>query len=255
MAKKRKKNVKKKSYWFSNLLLVVCLGVFLYCGYQLVSIFLEYQQMDESYEVLREAAVTMPEDDGLPVVDLNALREINPEIVAYLYVPDTNISYPVTQAADNDKYLHLDASLNSSRAGSIFVDANNTPGFSDQNTILYGHHMKNGSMFKDIQNYCRDADYLASHQDVYLYLDDGIALYRVFSSDVVEATSDIYTMSFASDEAYANYLNQRVQASHGTPVSTPDKLESILTLSTCTNVTETSRYIAQAYYVETLPYD
>lgn len=255
MTKKQKKNIKKKSHWLSNILLVICLGVFLYCGYQLVSIYLEYEKMDESYDVLREATVTISEEGALPTVDLASLREINPEIVGYLYIPDTNISYPVTQAKDNDKYLDLDASLKSSRAGSIFVDANNNPGFVDQNTIIYGHHMKNGSMFKDIQNYCNDANYLASHQDVYLYLDDGIAHYRMFSSDVVEATSEVYTMSFASDEAYAAYLDERVRASHGTVVSAPEKLETILTFSTCTNVTDTSRYVAQAYFLELLPYD
>ena len=255
MGAKVKKN-KKRSNLFLNLLLFICLAIFIYSSYELYSIYREYQQMDESYESLLEDTVVMPEVQEeqlvLPEVDLMALKKINPEIIAYVHIPNTKISYPITQAKDNDKYLNTDASLKKSRAGSIFVDAHNKGDFSDRNTVLYGHNMKNGSMFKDIQNYCRDTSYVSDHPDVYLYTEKGVFRYHIFCVDTIEATSDAYRINFKSDDDYARYLQKRMSASNAIIEDLPYNLERIITLSTCTNASETGRYIIQAFYQETI---
>ena len=134
----------------------MALGVILLlvAGFIFVRSLLGYRQAEETYGSLAEYA---PVDDssssGLPVVDFDALAEINPDIVAWIYVPNTNINYPVVQGDDNSEYLYrlFDGTSNSS--GSIFLDADATaPGIVDEQTPVYGHHMNNRSMFYEIDD-------------------------------------------------------------------------------------------------------
>ena len=145
----------------TKLLLVIFTAIFLFSGYNLLKIFLEYHAGTSEYSQAANQYVKEKEDgnkepvadleegsDTCPIeIDFASLQAENPDVVGWIYSPDTVINYPVMKGETNDTYLHtmLNGQYNSS--GSIFMDYRNNPDLSDYVTILYGHHMKNGSMF------------------------------------------------------------------------------------------------------------
>ena len=163
----------KKAVYY--ILLAIFIGVFLFAAYQIGSYMLEKHKSDE---VLKDAGkyVYIPdlssdeEPEGEPeqvYVDFAALEGVNSDIVAWLYGADTGLNYPIVQAEDNDYYLYrlLDGTWN--KNGTIFMDYVNRSDFSDQNTLVYGHHMKSGAMFGALVQYKKQEFYDAPP---YLYL-------------------------------------------------------------------------------------
>ena len=100
-------------------------------------------------------AETQPDEDYTvwPEVDFAALREINPDIVAWIYIEGTKINYPIVQGEDNSYYLKHLFSGEWNGSGCIFLDFRNDASFADRHSIIYGHHMKNGTMFTDLDKY------------------------------------------------------------------------------------------------------
>ncbi len=98
---------------------------------------------------------------------------------SWIYIPDTNIDYPLVQAANNDYYIDRDAYGNPSQAGAIFINFANSPDLTDVKTIIFGHNMSNGSMFTDLHKYS-DETFGREHQNAYIYMEDGtVKHYRV----------------------------------------------------------------------------
>ena len=100
-------------------------------------------------------AETLPDEDDTvwPEVDFAALREINPDIVAWIYIEGTKINYPIVQGEENSYYLKHLFSGEWNGSGCIFLDFRNDASFADRHSIIYGHHMKNGTMFTDLDKY------------------------------------------------------------------------------------------------------
>lgn len=147
--------------------LIICLLlVFLAAAGKLFGAYLKYQKGDVSYEKLQEY-VQKPEEEESPEpekekeepqsryleIDFAGLKAVNPDVIAWIQILALDISYPVVQGKDNAYYLHHLFSGESNINGSIFVDCHNQPDFTDQNTIVYGHNMKNGSMFGTLDKY------------------------------------------------------------------------------------------------------
>ncbi|MBQ0038243.1 MAG: class B sortase [Clostridiales bacterium] len=120
-----------------------------------------------------DPAIELAEEDEIdwPVVDFNALREINPDIVGWIYIEDTNINYPIAQGPDNSYYLSRMYNKQWDGCGCIFMDYLNSPDFSDSNSVIYGHHMKNGSMFHDLDGY-KGQEFYETHKTAYLLTPD-----------------------------------------------------------------------------------
>ena len=139
----------------------ICMGIGTY---------LMYRDGEEEYDNLREyVAVEEPKErkDGetpeenqeeTVTVDFEALKKINPEIIAWIRIPDTRIDYPVVQGTDNEYYLKHTFKKTEHVAGSIFLDKDNSPDFTNRKTILYGHNMKDGSMFQGLHKYERESN-------------------------------------------------------------------------------------------------
>lgn len=252
--KKKQKNI------ILNFLIIICLAIFAFSGYKLISYYLEYKSMDKVYSNLNALVIEdvdlTPDDHGLllraPKIDMKKLKEINPDVVGYIIIPDTKISYPILYNSDMTKYIDHDVEMNYSRAGAIFMDANNHPSFIDDNTIIYGHQMKDGSMFGDITTYFRDTAYASNHSYIYLYTENGIRLYRIFAGRMTEATSDVYTTHFTYQEKLS-FINEQMRHSAFESTYVPTGDENFITLSTCTNITKTSRYVLFAQLVEVIP--
>lgn len=118
--------------------------------------------MDESQDVSEEPVEKAPIS-----IDFEQLCQVNPDIIGWIYCEDTVINYPVLKGNDNDYYLHHTYDGTYSASGSIFVDAENADDFADSNTIIYGHHMKNGSMFASLSKWA-DQDYYEAHPVMWL---------------------------------------------------------------------------------------
>ncbi len=186
-----------------------------------------------------------PMDDAalfLLQVDIDALREVNPEVLGWIYIPDTAVSYPLMHADDNNKYLNYAWDGTPNGSGSIFLERRNARDMADFNTIIYGHHMANGTMFQPLIGY-RDAAYLEGHPYVYVVAEDRIFRYRIFSAYEAPVDSHTYRLVFRDDEeklaAIAHYLQGREDMELGTE-------DRILTLSTCTGMGDYSvRWVVQ----------
>ncbi len=189
-------------------------------------------------------------------VDWDSLRAINPDIVAWIYVPDTPINYPVVQGTDNDEYLHkaFDGSTGwLASAGTIFLDSSNKSDLSDRNSALYGHHMNDGSMFASLADFV-DQSTFDSHRDIYVLTPSGN--YRLTTFAVVKTVGSdaIVQTSFADDASYQAYVQDKLDRSSvsqsGTVLSASDIKQSML-FSTCEYTQNDGRSVLFAAVVET----
>ena len=157
------------------LILVVCIIALGIAGYKLIGIWLMYQEGVTEYEELKEYVNETPEDDGdensdaATTIDFEELQKINPDIVAWIRIEGLGIDYPVVQGEDNEHYLHYTFRDEANVAGSIFLDYRNKADFSDSKIILYGHNMKNGTMFGSLKKY-QDESVFWDNQIITIYL-------------------------------------------------------------------------------------
>lgn len=199
------------------------------------------------------AAITGDESQDEREINFAALQQVNPEIVAWLYIPGTNVDYPVTRTDNNEYYLSHGPDLAQNRAGSIFFESSSSPALTDANTIIYGHRMNNGSMFGSLYQY-ENPDFFNEHRMVYLYTPDGKRHdYQLFdvihSSDSMDAPP--YLMNFDTEEQFIENCEQMMDASI-VPVTdvTFSAGDRILTLSTCVRGDGGTRLILQAKEIQ-----
>ena len=176
-------------------------------------------------------------------MDFDALKNISKNAVAWLYSPDTVINYPVAKTDNNSYYLtHLiDGTSNAN--GCFFVDYRNSDGFTDDNTIIYGHRMKNGAMLSSITKYNKQ-EYYDQHPVMYLLTPEGKYELQIFSAYITESTSAAYKRNFDTDAQFTEWLNNAVKRSY---VKTDVKVgpqDRIVTLSTCVKSEDSRRFIA-----------
>lgn len=178
-----------------------------------------------------------------PVVDFEALREINPDCMAWIQVPGTKISYPVVQGDDNSYYLKHLLTGEWNGAGCVFLDCRVSGDLGDRHSILYGHRMSDGTMFTDILRY-EDQDYYEAHPTAYLMTPEGNYLIRFFSGYVVPADDEqAWTVDFDSDTAYELWLEGVGSKSCFVSGVTPEATDRVLTLSTCSFAFEDARFV------------
>lgn len=265
---RRRKRTKTLGDVIRLIVMLAALAVFLYSGYTLYGFYKEYKKSSDEYDNLENSYAADQEqesenidnledddvlqsisgqevrtvfEDGeektLPVlknpIDFTQLLSVNSDIVGWLRIRALDISYPVVQGKDNDYYLHRTFEKTDNFAGCLFVNSYNMGDFTDQNTIIYGHNMKNGSMFGKLKNF-NDPEVFKKSRYFWIFTPDFIYQYRIFSASVVDKTGLTYQISFTDDEfdqfvsrAYSNSVvdNQDV---------TVTKEDRIVTLSTCT---------------------
>lgn len=230
------------------LLTVACLALILFCGAQLFQYGQESRQSKEVYAGLTEA-VRLPESSKRveaaipwPEVDFTALREVNPNTVAWLTCEDTAIHYPVVQGEDNDYYLtHLpDGSYNS--GGSLFLDCRVASDFSDTHSIIYGHYMKNGTMFAALAGY-KEQKFYDQHPRMLLVTPEGRFVVELFSGYVASVKEEAWKLDFSSPEEWERWLAETAERSGFHSQVQPSPQDKILTLSTCSYEFENARFV------------
>lgn len=244
----RGRRKKKKGGIISTLILIIAIAVFCVSGYQLYKIFGGYHQGKSEYDKVREVAVHGDDkDEDEFVVDFDELTKINADTVGWIrfYPEPSQISYPLVQTTDNDLYLNRTFSANENTVGAIFVNCDNASDFSDRNTIIYGHRMRDHSMFHDLEKY-KDESFWKENPYFYIYTPDGRKLTcHIYSAGIVKDTSSTYLTQFASDEEYQAFLDdtKRAGAYHtGVEVTTDQR---VVTLSTCTAASDDNRMVVR----------
>jgi len=190
------------------------------------------------------------EDDAnlstLASIDLKALREVNPDVVGWIYIPNSVVNYPLMQGEDNQFYLAHTWEGNENPYGSIFLEWRNSPDLTDFNTVLYGHNMANGSMFGILSNYAYQW-FWEWNRYLYLVTDEGVLRYEIFSSYPADISSDTYRIRFSDAEDREAFIAAALENSQIATGLTPRPTDRILTLSTCTGMGYESRRVVHAY--------
>lgn len=249
------KKKKKGGGIFWKLLFLVALCVFCFSMYQLVNIYLGYKKGVDEYHAVAEATTVqsseplevveekkdeegnlIPEEEltvNPPEVDFDALKAINDDVVGWLELEAIpSISYPIAQGEDNEYYLHRTIKKTYNFAGSVFIDSTNASDFSDCNTIIYGHNMKNGSMFNNIKSYT-DQSFADEHPYVYIYLPDGtVSQYKVVVGHIISESSVLYSTQIVDT---ASFVQEMIKTSSIKVDFDQSQVQSVITLSTCTS--------------------
>lgn len=181
-------------------------------------------------------------------VSFDNMREINSDLYAWIYIPGTQVDYPIAQASEQDDsfYLTHDIYKNYSIYGTIYTEKCNSKDFSDPNTLIYGHEMLNGSMFQNL-HYYEDAEYFNKNPYFYIFTEDRVLTYEIFSAFQYDDRHIMYAFDFTQPNEYQSFLNEAMNPQSsianvrdGVEVTTDDK---IVTLSTCDGSNSENRYL------------
>lgn len=216
--------------------------------FYIISVQSEYLEAEKTY---RNIQTDFTEDndgaDGF-TPDWKKLKALNPDIAAWIDIPGTKISYPVLQGKDNNEYLRHDVNHRYSRAGCIFIDSSNEKPFEDYNTVIYGHNLQSSGMFSDLKKFSKTV-YAEEHPTVYIYLpDETILAYKVFSFHKVKAdNAEIYCTDVSDTASFLQAVHQNNRLD---PDVDKSRIQSVITLSTCTNAEENERFVLHAVRIQ-----
>lgn len=186
-----------------------------------------------------------PYAQALRDMDFSALRQQNPDVLGWILIPGTRVSYPVVQGTDNSYYLDHTWRGGKNSVGAIFMECRNSSDLSDFNTIIYGHRMNNRSMFGTLSQY-KSRSYWQAHPYVYLTDDSGTHRYEIFAAGEVSVDSDVYRLGLRSDSSRQSFLDSCLALSALNTGVTPHVYDKVLTLSTCTGNGHATRWVVQA---------
>lgn len=234
------------------LLCGICL--ILFSGVQLAKTVAKNRQSDELYQEWNEKYVTSDTENPQNKewyqkvnVDLKTMQQENPDVVGWLWFENEKISYPLLYSGDDTTYLHTAVDGSASYAGSLFVEGANQPDFQDCHTIIYGHNMKDLSMFGRLRYYRQKEDYYKNHAFFQIFTEDMVYRYQIFAGEEVAPDSEIYHVPFAADTVFAAFIQNITQNSLWDTGVSADKNDKIVTLSTCSQ--SDKRFVVHAMRV------
>ena len=218
--------------------IAACLAVFLFALYNMISIIRNYREIDRTYDgaaaQFTEVPAQSPEEEtsgvGVPEVDFDALTAVNDDAIGWIYIEDTDISYPLLCGRDNQQYLFQSYEKKYLTAGSIYIDYRCSRDFADSRTVVYGHNMHNGSMFGKLDKFTRES-YMKKHPFVYILL------------------ADSETLKYEVKKAYKTDIEGQIYKLPSGEAKNPEDRK--LYLSTCTeDSSDTQRFVVECDFVE-----
>ena len=224
--------------------------------YNLYIIFHEYKKNKDVYKDVRKIVLKEDEKSNKDVSVENSnniilgskeytdLKARNEDFLLWIYIPGTNIDYPVVKAKNNEEYLYKNFNGEANNGGCIFMDSRNQS-VEDDNVVIHGHNMKDKSMFGTLSNLLK-ADYLNENKKIYIYLENKILEYEIFSVYTNNEEINPYKTNFNADEEFNEYINNVRRKSFYNLDYVDNGTREILTLSTCTNATGEERTIVNA---------
>ncbi len=255
-------------------ILLAAVVVLIIALWRLIPIFMDYRQSDEVYQDLQGEVVDLGSDEyELPAesvdepwndydwasvtIDFDALWAINSDVVGWIRFDNTeavNVDYPIMYSSDNDTYLRTDLYGDYHTSGSIFLEAANSPDMSDLYNIIYGHNMRNGTMFGTLRKYRDNEGFYAENPYFTIYTPRGAYRYQIFGYADVSDDSDIYMVGFGPDEAYQQLIYRMISGSLYNTGVVPTVNDRIVTLSTCTAAGDDYRFVVYGVCVDELLY-
>lgn len=193
-----------------------------------------------------------PQDELPPEImshqeDYVRYKSINSDVIGWISVPNTRIEYPVVIGEDNDYYLGRNVEKERSKSGSIYMDYRNANPDQQRHIVLYGHNMRNGTMFQNL-NYYKKKDFFDNNRTIYLYWNDKPVEYEIYAAFNVGIDTDFIKTKFDGDEEFLADMNTLKSLSKYSP--SPDvelkASDQVLTLSTCTYEYDDQRFVVQA---------
>ena len=183
-------------------------------------------------------------------VKFEELQSVNPDVYAWITVPGTEIDYPILQhPSDNSYYLMHNIDGSYGYPGCVYTENLNSKDFTDNNTVIYGHNMKNGSMFAQLHKF-EDPDFFNENREVLIYLPDEVLHYTVFAAHIYDDRHLLYSFDFTDPEVYQKYLDSifsirdmNANIDKDITVTTDDQ---IITLVTCIGSQPNNRLLVQA---------
>ncbi len=252
-----KKKPKRGRGFGSDALVIIGLALVVFSGYNLFMIFSDYKASDDLYEEIQEECVVEAEEikPETPwyeqlTVDFTELKNKNKDVVGWIYFENENISYPIMYSGDDTYYLRRTFDGSSATAGSIFLEGENNPDFNDYHSIIYGHNMKNLSMFGKLKYYNRDDEYYKDHQYFQVFVDGAVYRYQIFSYETIDESSSEYTVGFSADDKFGEFVAQMAADSMKDTGIVPTKDDKIVTLSTCSTSGDAYRFVVHGVKID-----
>jgi sortase B len=247
--------------WTARIMMLVCVAVFLFSSYNLLDIFQSYREAENLYEDTADEYMTVAAPDEkeelkAPIeVDFTDILKINQDVIGWIYMEDTVVNYPVLQGENNLYYLDKTYYKKYLASGSIYLDSDNERDFSDAHCIIYGHNMKNHTMFGDLSDF-RDEEYLKNHPYVDLILVDGTWLrYEIFSLYRAHVDDGTYRLPLNIEKNFKPFMelvNEKNMFADADSLNLPAVKtgDKVLTLSTCTeDSADLERFVVHALLV------
>lgn len=251
-----------------NRVYIICLAVFCISGGILLHKYISEKDAQDKFESLavvstEETTEIQEEEETVftylgvenpgKVIDWEALWEENEDIYAWIYIPNTNIDYPILQHPTDDMY-YLEHNLDGSSGlpGCIYTEKINEKNFTDHNTLIYGHNMRNGTMFKDVHKFA-ESDFFEENRYVFIYTPEELLIYDIYAAYRFTDAHILYSYDCVTEDGFSSYL-EMVQENYGASGNFRDVEvtgeDHVITLSTCVSGQDDKRQLLQAVLVE-----
>jgi len=223
---------------FKSIINIVLTLIIVICAYKIIHQLKEYNDADKVYNLIREEK---EESDNL--------FEKNIDYRGWIKIDNTNINYPILQGQDNEEYLYKDINNEYIVSGSIFMNYLNN-GFDDQNTVLFGHNMKNGTMFANLKKY-KEEDFFYNNNYIEIELSNGQYLkYKVFSVYITDINDNYTKTSFEDKDEYKEFLERIKNKSIYKSDISVNENDKIITLSTCSYEFDDARLVVTGKLID-----
>lgn len=257
--------MKKKKLYF--IAIVVMLGIALYSATRGILILQDYDTARDGYAALQslsgiqqqqqeEQKTESMDSETVDLMDFSELLAENPDCIGWIQFPNLSINYPIVQGEDNQEYLRTTFWGEPATAGCIFIDEANAPDFTDDNTFIYGHNMRDETMFGMLKYY-EDEEFYRENPGFYLYTPEATYYCEIYACHRVNTRelSRELTICYESEEEYLGYIDGELDTAcyeTGVEVSARDRT---ITLLTCSREEENSRMLVHAKIPSTPPVD
>lgn len=254
--------------WLRRTLVLLLVVIFSVSAVKVIRQVLDYQKGQKNYsEALEMAGVQQPDgtdtaksdteatveaetdsasfEETLAAIDLDSLQTVNSDVIGWIAIPDTKISYPLLRTDNNDYYLNRTWNKERNSVGSIFMEYRVSPDFSDFHTIIYGHRMRDGSMFGGLKFY-GDMEYWREHPSVYIVNEAGIHQYDIFAAHEMGTSRISESISISGDAEKQDFIRYSLQHSAIDTDIVPTEQDHVLSLITCTGRGYSTRWVIQA---------
>lgn len=240
------KQKKKREFSWMRFIGILCIiGSLFYLG----SVCFSYQKSATEYETIRKKVFSkiepseyqFEENETLTVEEKEILDRINtlhtqyPDLIGWIVFDNLDISYPIMQGTDDSYYLKHMFSGEKNAGGSIFMEANNSSDFNDAHTIIYGHNMKDGSMFGSLNAYKTKENFYVGNEYFTIYTGDTVYRYEIFSYYDISENGEIYTIEVQAGKNFQEFLDKMCRRSYYDTQIKPTEEDKVITLSTCSS--------------------